>query len=456
MNSFRDRLTTISETGKRLWIYAKKPKGRLTAYRNIVAYLCILLLFAVPFIKINGYPLLLLNILDRKFVILGNVFWPQDFYILAFVLLTFFVFIILFTSIFGRVWCGWTCPQTVFMEMVFRKIEYLIEGDYTQQHKLNDQAWDGEKILKKGSKFLIFGLFSLIIGNLIMCYLVGYENVLLAITEGPKAHLAAFWGVIGFSAVFMFVFSYLREQACTIICPYGRLQGVLLSKTTVVVAYDQVRGEPRGKKGHAEGDCIDCKLCVHVCPTGIDIRNGTQLECINCTACIDACDEVMVKIHKPKGLIRFDSINGILKGEKWKMTPRIYMYSVFLGALMVFLTVFLLTRKNIDATLLRVPGQTFQTTNKGTITNLYNLQIINKSFAKMPLEMKIIGLDNAKLQIIGNQSIVLNPESLTENVFIVEVPEKDVPKRNNTLHLEIYSDGKLVENEKVSFLGPIK
>lgn len=454
--SFRDRLTTVSAEGKRLWIYAKKPYGYLTNLRNIVAYICIGLLIAVPFIKINGYPLLLLNILDRKFVILGNVFWPQDFYILAFVLLTFFVFIILFTAIFGRVWCGWACPQTIFMEMVFRKIEYLIEGDYHQQQKLNAQPWTFEKTAKKFLKFTTFGLVSLAIGHLVMCYLVGYQDVYLAITEGPKAHLGAFMGVLAFSSIFMFVFSYLREQACTIICPYGRLQGVLLSKTTVVVAYDHLRGEPRGKLGTTQGSCIDCKLCVHVCPTGIDIRNGTQLECINCTACIDACDEVMVKTHQPKGLIRFDSLTGILNGEKWKLTPRIYMYATFLCILLIALTTFLLSRNNIEATLLRVPGQTYQLTNKNTITNMYNVQLINKSFQNIPVKLNIKGLQNAQLNVIGNSISELKAESLAEAVFIVEVPEKDVIKRNNTLFLEIYSNGELIQNKKVSFLGPIK
>lgn len=454
--SFRDRLSTVSEQGKRLWVYAKKPHGTLTNYRSIVAYTCIVLLFAVPFIKVNGYPLLLLNILERKFVVFGNVFWPQDFYILAFALLTFFVFIILFTAIFGRVWCGWACPQTVFMEMVFRKIEYFIEGDYNQQHKLDAQPWNLEKILKKGGKLLVFALFSYAIGNLVMCYLVGYENVYKAITTGPLQNWAAFWGVIGFSSIFFFVFTYFREQACTIVCPYGRLQGVLLSKSTVVVAYDNLRGEPRGKLGTVSGSCIDCKLCVHVCPTGIDIRNGTQLECINCTACIDACDEVMDKTHQPRGLIRFDSLVGILNGEKWRLTPRIYFYSVFLLALLVSLTVFLWSRKNVEATLMRVKGQTFQMTNKGTVANYYNLQMINKSFEKVPLELKISGLDHVKMDMIGGQTIVLQPESLTENVFMVEVPENDVHARKNTLKLEIYSNGKLLETEKVSFLGPMK
>lgn len=456
IDSFRDRLTTVGKKGERLWIFAKAPHGILTNYRSLVAYFCIALLFLVPFVKVNGYPLLLLNILERKFVILGTVFWPQDFYILAFLILTFFVFIILFTAIFGRVWCGWLCPQTIFMEMVFRRIEYLIEGDYSQQKKLDSEPWTFLKLTKRAVKLGVFGMFSFLIGNLVMSYLVGVENVTKAIIQGPSANTAAFWGVIAFSTIFFFVFAYLREQACTIICPYGRLQGVLLSKSSLLVTYDQLRGEPRGKFGTVTGSCVDCKLCVHVCPTGIDIRNGTQLECINCTACIDACDEVMVKTKQPKGLIRFDSEIGVLSRQKWKMTPRLYFYSFLLIVLVGFLLLFITNRKNIEATLLRVKGQTYQLNPNGSISNMYNLQLINKSFTPVPIDFKIIGLKNAKLNWIGSDKILLQPESLSEHVFIVDVPSNEVQNRKNKIELEIYSEGLLITSKTVSFVGPIQ
>lgn len=456
MDSFRDQLSTVTADGQRLWLFVKAAKGRLTRYRTYVAYTCLALLVAIPFVKINGYPLLLLNVLDRKFVILGKVFWPQDFYILAFVVLAFFVFIILFTAIFGRVWCGWACPQTIFMEMVFRKIEYWIEGDARQQRTLAQAPWHLQKILKKTGKFMVFGLISLAIGHLVMCYLLGSEAVLMMVAQGHPTHSTAFWGMMGFSAVFMFVFSYLREQACTVICPYGRLQGVLISKSTVVVAYDTERGEPRGKKGHTHGDCVDCSLCVQVCPTGIDIRNGTQLECINCTACIDACDEVMTKIERPKGLIRFDSLEGLAQGKPWRLSSRVYAYSTLLGILLVFLTVFLCTQNNIALHLLRVPGQTYQSTKQGSITNLYQLQAINKSMDPATLELKLRGLPHARMQLIGKKDILLGAESVSEYVLMIEVPAKEVSQRNNTLHLDILSDGKPLQSIKTVFLGPIQ
>ncbi|MEQ9169287.1 MAG: cytochrome c oxidase accessory protein CcoG, partial [Fulvivirga sp.] len=313
---FRDGIATVDEEGKRVWVYPKKPKGYFHNLRKVVSAVLLILLFAGPFITISGRPLLLLNIFERKFVIFGQAFWPQDFFLLALLLITFFVFVILFTVVFGRLWCGWACPQTLFMEMVFRKIEYWLEGDANQQRKLNQRNWDFDKIWRKGLKHAIFMLVSIIIAHTVMAYLIGYKEVINIVSQPPTAHLSGFIGLTFFTFIFYGVFSYLREQACIAICPYGRLQGVLLDKKSIAVMYDWLRGEPRGKikknsDEQPKGDCIDCKLCVHVCPTGIDIRNGTQLECVNCTACIDACDEVMVKINKPKGLIRYASYDSI-------------------------------------------------------------------------------------------------------------------------------------------------
>src|SRR5690606_27936233 len=243
------------------------------------------ILFAGPFIKVDGRPWLLFNIFERKFIIFGAVFWPQDTYLLIFLLLIFFVFIILFTVSFGRAWCGWACLQSLFIEMVFRKIEYAIEGDANQQRALNAQPWTAEKIIKKTSKISIFAIISLIIGHLVMAYLIGIDQVIAIVSSPPTANMAGFLGLIAFSAIFMFVFTWFREQACLVVCPYGRLQGVMLDNNSINVMYDYVRGEPRGpiRKTAAEdtvkGDCVDCSLCVQVCPTGIDIRTGIQMEC---------------------------------------------------------------------------------------------------------------------------------------------------------------------------------
>ncbi|HAP58809.1 MAG TPA: cytochrome c oxidase accessory protein CcoG, partial [Cytophagales bacterium] len=288
---FRDRISTVDEDGKRIWVYPKKPKGRFTSARSWVSYVLLAFLFAGPFLRIGGEPVLLLNVIERKFVILGQIFWPQDFYIFLFGMLVMVVFITLFTVVYGRIFCGWVCPQTIFMEMLFRKIEYAIEGDYMAQKKLSKQRWNREKVLKRGLKHTIFAAIALWIGNTFLAYIIGSEATLALITDGPQEHLGGFIAMVLFSGAFYGVFAFFREQVCTNVCPYGRLQGVLLDRKSVVVSYDHIRGEGRGKlrKGQDReaqglGDCIDCSLCVKVCPTGIDIRNGTQLECINCTA----------------------------------------------------------------------------------------------------------------------------------------------------------------------------
>ena len=244
---YRDSIATVDASGKRVWVYPKKPKGRYHRARIVVSVILLSILFAGPFIKIGGEPFLLLNIFERKFSILGVVFWPQDFFILALLLITFFVFVILFTVVFGRVWCGWACPQTLFMEMVFRKIEYWIEGDANQQRKLDRGPWNQQKIIKKGSKHLIFALIAILIGHVAMAYLIGIEEVQSIISQPPSEHWAGFLGLVAFSGVFYAVFAFFREQACIAVCPYGRLQGVLLVKDSIAVMYDWVRGEPRCK-----------------------------------------------------------------------------------------------------------------------------------------------------------------------------------------------------------------
>ncbi|MCG8372221.1 MAG: 4Fe-4S binding protein, partial [Balneolales bacterium] len=310
---YRDHLATVNERGGRNWIYPKKPSGRYYTARNIFALFLLAFFFSGPFIEINGHPLLMVNILTREFVIFGVAFWPQDLHLLVFGMLSFIVGVVLFTTIFGRLFCGWACPQTIFMEMVFRRIEYWIEGDYNAQIKLNRQAWNTEKILKKGSKWAVFYGMAFLISNMFLAYIIGKDAWIELVTDPPSEHLGGLSAMIIFSGVFYGVFAYMREQVCHFVCPYGRMQSVMLDNNSINVMYDYVRGENRGKAGDRKkvesgkatladlgfeegtsfGDCIDCYQCVVVCPMGIDIRNGTQLECVHCTACIDACDDIM-------------------------------------------------------------------------------------------------------------------------------------------------------------------
>lgn len=459
--AFRDAIGTVDASGKRKWIYPRKQKGRFYRARTMVSYILLSLMFAGPFLTWNGYPLFLFNILERKFIIFGIPFWPQDFHLFVLAMISFFMFIVLFTVMLGRLWCGWACPQTVFMEMVFRKIEYWIEGDATQQRKLNQAPWTSEKIAKKAAKLGIFFFISFLIGNLVMAYMVGVERLSDMVTHPPADNWSLFTGVFAFSAIFFFVFSYFREQACLVVCPYGRLQSVLLGKDSIVVAYDWIRGEPRGRirKNESEntkGDCIDCKLCVQVCPTGIDIRDGTQMECINCTSCIDACDHVMDKIKRPRGLIRFASFSQIEMKQPFKLTTRIIAYSVVLMLLLSILSFSLLSRQEVEATILRTPGMLFQKTDDGNISNLYNVQVVNKTHEEMPIELRLMEeeAEEGTLTLVG-KPLTLADQDIAKGAFFVELPPSALDGPKTRIRIGVYSHGELVDQVTTNFLGPV-
>ncbi|WP_300672493.1 cytochrome c oxidase accessory protein CcoG [Soonwooa sp.] len=461
--TFRDSVGTMDNTGKRKWVFPRKPKGKYTNYRNIVSVILLIILFAIPFIKINGNPFLMINIIDRQFFIIGQPFYPQDFFILALGAIGSLVFIILFTVVFGRIFCGWICPQTIFMEMIFRKIEYAIEGDRNKQIRLDQQAWNTEKIWKRGLKWTIYLIISLIITHIMFMYVVGYKEVFKIMQEGPFAHPTNFLVMIMFTAAFYFVFAWFREQVCTLVCPYGRLQGVLIDKETINVFYDYHRGENRSKwkKGEdraaaGKGDCIDCNQCVVVCPTGIDIRNGQQLECINCTACIDACDEVMEKVGLPKGLIRYASINQIENKEKFKFTNRMKASSVILVLLTVFLGFLLYNRGTMEAKFLKPPGSTYFVRD-GQITNTYNYTFLNKSNETKTVMIKVIDPQNGTVSLSTGNKIVLKRDMMIKGTINVSFPEKQITLSKQNLTIGVYDmNGKLLDSFKTYFEGPFK
>ncbi|RLD37362.1 MAG: cytochrome c oxidase accessory protein CcoG [Bacteroidetes bacterium] len=460
-DTFRDHLATIDEKGKRVWVFAKKPKGKLTTYRNIVGLILLVFLFAGPFIKINGNPLLLLNFIDRKFVILGTQFWPQDFHLFFMAMLALFVFIILFTVTYGRVWCGWTCPQTVFTEILFRRIEYWIEGSAHKQKALSRQKWNFEKIWKKTLKQIVFFAISFLIGNTFLAYIIGIDALKEIVTDDPANQISGLVAMFVFSGIFYFIFSYFREQVCTIVCPYGRLQGVLLDKRSIVVAYDYVRGESRGSMVKGEnradagrGDCIDCTQCVQVCPTGIDIRNGTQLECINCTTCIDACNSTMKSIGKPKGLIRYASEKMIAEGTKMRISARTIAYSGVLFLLIGLIIMLFFRRADVETTILRAPGMLYQEQADGRLSNLYNFKLLNKTCSDMPVVLKLVS-HQGEIQVIGEE-ILVKEQSLSEHVVFVYLNKEDMPGATEKIVIGIYSDGQLIEEIETSFIGPNK
>ena len=456
--SFRDSITTINKEGDRAWIFPTKPKGKYYDFRTYFTWLYLVVLFVTPFIKYNGEPLFLFNVAEKKFILFGAIFWPQDFFIFGLGMLIFIVFIALFTVVFGRLFCGWACPQTIFMEMIFRKIEYWIEGDANYQKALKNAPWNLDKIKKRVLKFILFYSISFITANTLLSYLISVDSV-FAILGNIKEHTGAFIGIIIFSSVFFFIFWWLREQVCLIVCPYGRMQGVLLDANTVVVAYDYVRGEERHhfKKNEVRvgGDCIDCNLCVKVCPTGIDIRNGTQLECVSCTACIDACDHMMDSVGLEKGLIRYDSENGIKNKVKLAFTTRMKAYTAVLLVL-VGVEVFLIaTRSDFDATVLRVKGMLYQEQPNNQLSNLFTIKLVNKTRDRLPVELKIENFKDSKIQLIGKE-IVVKEEGITEGEFFVYLNKTDLKDRKMKLEIGVYSNGVKIKTVKTNFLGPIK
>ncbi len=459
---FRDHIATADREGRRQWIYPRKVKGRYYRWRTWFSWLLLLVMFAGPFVTIRGNPLLLMNFPERKFVVLGQIFWPQDMIIFAMAVLVFFIGVVVFTAVFGRIWCGWACPQTVMMEMVFRKLEYAIEGDAPSQRELNRAPWSSQKIFKKVLKHGLFFALSFLVGNVLLSYIIGWQALYQIVVDPPARHVAGLAFMIGFSLLFYGIFARFREQACTFICPYGRFQSVLLDENSIVVAYDYKRGEKRGvlrrlqKFGERRfaglGDCVACQQCVAVCPTGIDIRNGTQMECVHCTACMDACDAVMTKVGHPAGLIRYASLNGIERGEHLQFTPRLAGYCLVLTALAALLAVMLFTRSDVEATVLRAPGSLFQQMPDGHFSNLYTLRVVNKTSRELPVELR---LENpaGSLRVMGG-SLTLPPQKLLENSLLVELDAGAMRSGTTPLVIGVYTGGRKLQTLKTAFVGP--
>ena len=484
---YRDAVATISKEGKRNFIYPKRPSGKFYNKRTAFSIFYLIVFFTLPFIYINEEPLLMFNILQRKFIIFGMIFWPQDFFIFGLGMLTFIVFIILFTVVFGRIFCGWACPQTIFMEMVFRKIEYWIDGDANMQKQLHAMPWNAEKILKRSFKFVVFFTLSFLIANFFLAYLIGMRTLADYINH-PAANSGTLVSLFIFTTVFFFVYWWFREQACIVVCPYGRLQGVLLDKNSIIVAYDKKRGEPRGKehktRSHVEeknddnckctdckgngackdlaekfnaiamhGDCIDCSACVRVCPTGIDIRNGTQLECINCTACMDACDAIMLKVNKPVGLIRYASENSIAQGEKLKINTRIKAYSMVLLLLISLLVFLLVSRTDLDVRLMRTAGMTYTSMPDGRISNLYNLKLTNKTHKIIHYALKLENI-KGEIKVIGNNEMVIKKEDYSHCQFFVILDRSIIKNWKTQLIMGLYENGVKIKTIEAKFIGP--
>jgi len=470
-NSFRDTIPTVDQHGQRVWMYPRKPPTgkraaknapNFYALRTYLSWFLLAVLVFGPFIKINGHPLLMMNILERKFSIFGVMFWPQDFPIFALAMITGFIGLVLFTAVFGRIFCGWICPQTVLLEMVYRKIEYWIEGDASAQKALNEAPWDQAKLTKKLLKHSVFFGISFVIANLLLGYIIGGDALIALVTSSPTQHAAGFFALLLFTLLFYGIFARFREQACTFICPYGRFQSVLLDENSLVVAYDHKRGEERARQvrgqswqerlGLGKGDCVDCGLCVAVCPTGIDIRNGTQMECVNCCNCIDACNSVMAKIDRPAGLIRHASMNNIEKGERFTFTPRIKAYSILLGILGTALVLLLALRDPINMDLLRVRGSWYQVQNDGRITNMFEGTFFNKTGAEITGTLRLLYPEGTL--IYSDQVLRLAPEEATRTTVVVSLAPESITGRETSMDIGLEVNGRIVDHVKTTFMAP--
>ncbi|MEP0262593.1 cytochrome c oxidase accessory protein CcoG [Dokdonia sp.] len=463
-DNFRDTIGTLNEEGNRAWVFPKKPDGKWYTYRKYVSYILLAFLLSAPFIKINGNQFLMFNVLERRFNIFGFPFWPQDFHLFVIMMLIGVVFVILFTVAFGRLFCGWVCPQTIFMEMVFRRIEYWIDGDRGKQIRLSKMPWNAEKIKKRVLKWSIFFIISFLIANVFLAYLIGSDQLLRYIVDGPSKHQSTLISLLIFTGVFYFVFAWFREQVCIIACPYGRLQGVLLDNKSIVVAYDHKRGEKEAgrakfkknedRPSSGKGDCIDCFQCVNVCPTGIDIRNGTQLECINCTACIDVCDQMMENVNLPKGLIRYTSEDNIEKKKKFTFSPRLKGYVAVLGILTAVLIGMLFLRNDIEARILRLPGQLYEHKTDNIISNVYTFKLVNKT---------IDDINNVHFELLSHKGIIklvshddfkIEGQGLAEGTLFIEINASALNGDKDRLEIGVYSGDDLIETTTTAFLGP--
>lgn len=375
-----DTVYTINADGSRNVLQPADASGRWHTRRNVVFAVLIAILVAVPWIRIGGAPALLLDVPARTAYIAGSTFTREDFYLVFFLLTGFGFALFAVTSVWGRVWCGYACPQTVFLEGVFRRVETWIEGSRNERLRRQHAPWTFDKLWRKAAKQIAFLVLALFVAHTALAYFIPTNELLPALLAGPEGHWTAFAWTIGLTALLYFDFAWFREQFCVIVCPYGRLQSALIDDDTLSVGYDARRGEPRGPKTQAAGDCIDCGSCVSVCPTGIDIRNGLQMECIGCTSCIDACDSIMRQVGRAEGLVRYDSLRGFRgEGRRW-LRPRLFVYALLavIGASVFGYTAS--QRTSFEATVLRARGMPYTLTEEH-IENLFTIHLQNKTNA---------------------------------------------------------------------------
>lgn len=451
-----DSVTTINEDGSRYFVHAADVQGRFTLLRRISAIFLIVVYVALPFIRINGEPAVFLDLMHRKMHLFGITLMFQDLWLLFFLITGLGFSLFLVTAILGRIWCGWACPETVFLDHVFRRVERLIDGDWLARRKLEQAPWTLGKIIRRILKHGTYILLSALIAHMFLSYFVSLPVVYSMVRHSPLENWSVFLFVVSLTAILYFNFAWFREQFCIVLCPYGRLQSVLIDDNSIVVGYDERRGEPRGKPGTSTGDCVDCRRCVQVCPTGIDIRQGLQLECISCAACVDACDEVMVRLGRLPGLVRHDSMNALAGRATRFLRPRLFLYLflMLLGA-----GVFLFATRQVRpviVSVLRMQGAPYFR-DEATVRNNYLLRLANKREAPHTYTVNVhSGVSGLEVAGGNDRTVRLKGGEEIQEPIILSLPESDF---HGQFEVEIFIKGESGKTEaarSVPFLGPFR
>jgi len=456
-----ERLATTDAHGNRVYLYPEDVKGPWKDRRHLFYWFLMVIYLVVPWIYHKGKPLLQIDIFHREFTFFGNTWFGVEPIFMFLVVISSLFFIAFMTSLFGRVWCGWGCPQTVFIQGLFLKIEKLVEGNARKRRELDRGPWNAEKIIRKSIKWIIFTAISLHIAHTFFGYMLGPREVLHMSMKHPGENLGIFIGVMILSGIFLFDFGWFREQFCIIACPYGRMQSVLMDENSLIVAYDQKRGEPRRGQvpREQEGDCINCYNCVKVCPTGIDIRRGTQLECIACTMCIDACDNIMEKLKRPKGLIRYSSENELKGQVRKKITPRSIIYAVISLAFVTALTVFLTSSSNLNFQFYRGAEAPFQIVENAdgskTIVNHFTMKVTHQGSAAHIAELEILEPTlKDKIQIVTILRPLKFDKPEVKTPIFFKFDPKILVNGKLPLKLNVKEEGKVTSTIEVPLVGP--
>lgn len=448
-------LSTLDQDGKRRWLRPRLATGRWWRRRRIVAYLLMVVFVSLPHLQVAGRPLILLDIGAREFTVFGRTFLPTDTLLLALLLLTVFLAVVLVTAITGRAWCGWACPHTVYMEFLFRPIDRLFEGTRGK----GGQAIKGLSGWRQVARLGVYLVLCMFVAHTFLAYFVGTERLSRWVTTAPTAHPTAFLVMAGTTALMLFHFLYFREQLCLIACPYGRFQSVMLDQHSLIVAYDYGRGEPRKKGKHQPdetvGDCVDCNQCVVVCPTGIDIRDGLQMECVNCTQCIDACDRVMDLVGSPRGLIRFSSQDAIARKPQKLLRPRTIVYPLLLCLVASGLAIAIHSKGGFDARILRGKGAPFTINEPRSVLNNFSVRLVNRTHEQQIYRLALQGLPAAELDVVDTEKLTLAVGATTLVPFHIRFPSHLTSNTGHAPVTLLVSDGAGHQRDlEFQLLGP--